>query len=138
MTTRNKPDMLIIWGDDIGISNLRIFTKGMIGYRTPNIDRIAEEGMLFTDDQGEQSCAAGRSAFITRQGVFRTGLSKVQLPGADPLSADALNKFLAASAPLLATLSASQQASAVPQTPSTPAPPGVSQSSGEASRTPVN
>jgi murein DD-endopeptidase MepM/ murein hydrolase activator NlpD len=62
----------------------------------------------------------------------------VQLPGADPLSADALNKFLAASAPLLATLSASQQASAVPQTPSTPAPPGVSQSSGEASRTPVN
>jgi arylsulfatase A-like enzyme len=75
--------MLIIWGDDIGTSNLRIFTKGMIGYRTPNIDRIAEDGTLFTDDYGEQSCAAGRSAFITGQSVFRMRLSKMQLPGAD-------------------------------------------------------
>jgi arylsulfatase A-like enzyme len=78
-----KPNILIIWGDDIGIANLSIFTKGMMGYRTPNIDRIAEEGMLFTDCYGEQSCTAGRSAFITGQSVFRTGLSKVGLPGAD-------------------------------------------------------
>jgi arylsulfatase A-like enzyme len=83
MTTAKKPNMLIIWGDDIGTSNLSIFTKGMMGYRTPNIDRIAEEGILFTDSYGEQSCTAGRSAFITGQSVFRTGLSKVGLPGAD-------------------------------------------------------
>ncbi len=83
MTTTKKPNMLIIWGDDIGTSNLSIFTKGMMGYRTPNIDRIAEEGILFTDSYGEQSCTAGRSAFITGQSVFRTGLSKVGLPGAD-------------------------------------------------------
>ncbi|CAN5117006.1 arylsulfatase [soil metagenome] len=81
--TEKKPNILIIWGDDIGISNLSIFTKGMMGYRTPNIDRIAEEGMLFTDCYGEQSCTAGRSAFITGQSVFRTGLSKVGMPGAD-------------------------------------------------------
>lgn len=78
-----KPNILIIWGDDIGIANLSIFTKGMMGYRTPNIDRIAEEGILFTDCYGEQSCTAGRSAFITGQSVFRTGLSKVGMPGAD-------------------------------------------------------
>ncbi len=78
-----KPNILIIWGDDIGTANLSIFTKGMMGYRTPNIDRIAEEGMLFTDCYGEQSCTAGRSAFITGQSVFRTGLSKVGMPGAD-------------------------------------------------------
>jgi len=83
MTTTKKPNMLIIWGDDIGTANLSIFTKGMMGYRTPNIDRIAEEGILFTDSYGEQSCTAGRSAFITGQSVFRTGLSKVGLPGAD-------------------------------------------------------
>src|ERR1700736_1932529 len=83
MTTTKKPNILIIWGDDIGTSNLSIFTKGMMGYRTPNIDRIAEEGILFTDSYGEQSCTAGRSAFITGQSVFRTGLSKVGLPGAD-------------------------------------------------------
>jgi arylsulfatase len=81
--TEKKPNILIIWGDDIGIANLSIFTKGMMGYRTPNIDRIAEEGMLFTDCYGEQSCTAGRSAFITGQSVFRTGLSKVGMPGAD-------------------------------------------------------
>src|SRR6516165_4679739 len=78
-----KPNILVIWGDDIGTSNLSIFTKGMMGYRTPNIDRIAEEGILFTDSYGEQSCTAGRAAFITGQSVFRTGLSKVGLPGAD-------------------------------------------------------
>jgi len=83
MTTPKKPNILIIWGDDIGTANLSIFTKGMMGYRTPNIDRIAEQGILFTDSYGEQSCTAGRSAFITGQSVFRTGLSKVGLPGAD-------------------------------------------------------
>ncbi|MEA5508526.1 arylsulfatase [Crocosphaera sp. UHCC 0190] len=82
MTTK-KPNIVVIWGDDIGTANLSIFTKGMMGYRTPNIDRIAEEGMLFTDYYGEQSCTAGRSAFMTGQSVFRTGLSKVGMPGAD-------------------------------------------------------
>jgi arylsulfatase len=81
--TAKKPNIVVIWGDDIGTANLSIFTKGMMGYRTPNIDRIAEEGMLFTDYYGEQSCTAGRSAFATGQSVFRTGLSKVGLPGAD-------------------------------------------------------
>src|SRR6266446_5321186 len=83
MAATKKPNILIIWGDDIGTANLSIFTKGMMGYRTPNIDRVAEEGILFTDSYGEQSCTAGRSAFITGQSVFRTGLSKVGLPGAD-------------------------------------------------------
>ncbi len=78
-----KPNILIIWGDDIGQSNLSAYTKGMMGYRTPNIDRVAKEGMLFTDYYAEQSCTAGRAAFITGQSVFRTGLSKVGLPGAD-------------------------------------------------------
>lgn len=81
--TSKKPNIVVIWGDDIGLANLSIFTKGMMGYRTPNIDRIAEEGMLFTDYYGEQSCTAGRSAFMTGQSVFRTGLSKVGMPGAD-------------------------------------------------------
>src|ERR1700675_1696427 len=83
MAATKKPNILIIWGDDIGTANLSIFTKGMMGYRTPNIDRIAEQGILFTDSYGEQSCTAGRSAFITGQSVFRTGLSKVGLPGAE-------------------------------------------------------
>jgi len=77
-----KPNFLIIWGDDIGQSNLSCFTKGVMGYRTPNIDRIANEGMLFTDYYAEQSCTAGRAAFIMGQSVFRSGLSKVGLPGA--------------------------------------------------------
>lgn len=79
----SKPNIIVIWGDDIGQSDLSIFTKGMIGFKTPNIDRIASEGMIFTDYYAEQSCTAGRSAFITGQSVFRTGLSKVGLPGAD-------------------------------------------------------
>ncbi len=79
----DKPNILVIWGDDIGQSNISAFTKGLMGYRTPNIDRIANEGMLFTDYYGEQSCTAGRSSFITGQSVFRTGLSKVGLPGAE-------------------------------------------------------
>jgi len=78
-----KPNILVIWGDDIGQSNLSVFTKGVMGYRTPNIDRIAKEGMVFTDYYGEQSCTAGRSSFVMGQSVFRTGLSKVGLPGAD-------------------------------------------------------
>ena len=77
-----KPNILVIWGDDIGQSNISAYTFGMMGYQTPNIDRIAKEGMMFTDYYGEQSCTAGRSSFIMGQSVFRTGLSKVGLPGA--------------------------------------------------------
>jgi len=80
--TPRTPNMLVIWGDDIGQSNISAYSKGMMGYRTPNIDRIANEGMLFTDYYGEQSCTAGRAAFIMGQSVFRSGLSKVGLPGA--------------------------------------------------------
>src|SRR5215212_9859185 len=80
---QDRPNILVIWGDDIGITNLSAYSDGLMGYRTPNIDRIAEEGMRFTDCYGEQSCTAGRTAFITGQSVFRTGLSKVGLPGAD-------------------------------------------------------
>ncbi|HEY6366977.1 MAG TPA: arylsulfatase [Candidatus Binatia bacterium] len=97
---QGKPNILVIWGDDIGQSNLSCYTKGVMGYRTPNIDRIANEGMIFTDYYGEQSCTAGRSAFITGQSVFRTGLSKVGIPGAtlgmraeDPSIADLLKPF---------------------------------------------
>ena len=77
-----KPNILVIWGDDVGQSNISAYTKGLMGYRTPNIDRIASEGIIFTDYYGEQSCTAGRSSFIMGQSVFRTGLSKVGLPGA--------------------------------------------------------
>ena len=77
-----KPNIVIIWGDDIGISNLSAYSQGVMGYQTPNIDRVAHEGVLFTDYYGEQSCTAGRAAFITGQSVFRTGNSKVGLPGA--------------------------------------------------------
>jgi arylsulfatase len=79
----SKPNILVIWGDDIGQSNISAYTFGLMGYKTPNIDRIAREGMMFTDYYGEQSCTAGRSSFITGQSVFRTGLSKVGLPGAE-------------------------------------------------------
>ncbi|MBS0319303.1 MAG: arylsulfatase [Proteobacteria bacterium] len=79
---RKQPNILVIWGDDIGQSNLSCYTHGLMGYKTPNIDRIAKEGMLFTDSYGEQSCTAGRSSFITGQSVLRTGLSKVGIPGA--------------------------------------------------------
>jgi arylsulfatase len=78
----DKPNILVIWGDDIGQSNISHYTHGLMGYQTPNIDRIAQEGMTFTDYYGEQSCTAGRSSFIMGQSVFRTGLSKVGLPGA--------------------------------------------------------
>ena len=82
MAKTGKPNILVIWGDDIGISNLSCYSHGLMGYRTPNIDRIAKEGMMFTDCYGEQSCTAGRSSFITGQSVYRTGLSKVGIPGA--------------------------------------------------------
>lgn len=80
---QDKPDILVIWGDDVGQSNISAYTRGMMGYQTPNIDRIAAEGTMFTDYCGEQSCTAGRSSFIMGQSVFRTGLSKVGLPGAE-------------------------------------------------------
>jgi arylsulfatase len=78
-----KPNILIIWGDDIGITNLSCYSAGLMGYRTPNIDRIADEGMRFTDAYGQQSCTAGRAAFITGQSPYRTGLTKVGMPGVD-------------------------------------------------------
>ena len=79
---QKKPNILIIWGDDIGYWNLSAYNQGMMGYKTPNIDRIAKEGALFTDWYGQQSCTAGRSCFITGQSGFRTGMLKVGLPGA--------------------------------------------------------
>jgi arylsulfatase A-like enzyme len=79
---QKKPNILIIWGDDIGYWNVSAYNQGMMGYKTPNIDRIAKEGALFTDWYGQQSCTAGRGAFITGQSGFRTGLLKVGLPGA--------------------------------------------------------
>lgn len=79
---QNKPNILILWGDDIGYWNISAYNQGMMGYKTPNIDRIAKEGALFTDWYGQQSCTAGRSCFITGQSGFRTGLLKVGLPGA--------------------------------------------------------
>jgi arylsulfatase len=79
----DRPNILVIWGDDIGIWNISQYSHGLMGYGTPNIDRIAREGMLFTDYYGEQSCTAGRSAFITGQHPIRTGLTKVGIPGSD-------------------------------------------------------
>ena len=77
-----KPNILILWGDDIGTWNISFFSRGMMGYRTPNIDRVAKEGCAFTDYYGQQSCTAGRAAFITGQNPLRTGLTKVGMPGA--------------------------------------------------------
>ena len=77
-----RPNILVIWGDDIGQFNVSAYNLGMMGYKTPNIDRIAREGALFTDWYGQQSCTAGRAAFITGQSPIRTGLTKVGLPGA--------------------------------------------------------
>ena len=94
---QDQPNIVVIWGDDIGISNLSCYSDGLMGYRTPNIDRIAEEGVRFTDYYGEQSCTAGRAAFICGQNPIRTGLTKVGMPGAtvglqpgDPTIATAL------------------------------------------------
>ena len=72
-----KANILVIWGDDIGITNLSCYSDGVMGYRTPNIDRLAREGMKFTDAYGEQSCTAGRASFIIGQSGFRPGLTKV-------------------------------------------------------------
>src|SRR4051794_4995021 len=90
-----KPNILVIMGDDIGYWNISAYNRGVMGYRTPNIDRIAAEGTIFTDYYGQQSCTAGRAAFITGQSPMRTGLLKVGLPGAkeglsdkDPTIAD--------------------------------------------------
>jgi len=80
MAKTDKPNILVIWGDDIGITNVSCYSDGLMGYRTPNIDRLAKEGMRFTDSYGEQSCTAGRASFITGQSVYRTGLSKVGVP----------------------------------------------------------
>ena len=80
--TGKKPNILVIWGDDIGWFNISAYNHGMMGYKTPNIDRLAKEGAMFTDWYGEQSCTAGRSAFITGQSGLRTGNLKVGLPGA--------------------------------------------------------
>ena len=79
----DKPNILVIWGDDIGITNISAYSDGIMGYRTPNIDRIASEGIRFTDYYGDQSCTAGRSTFITGQSGLRTGLTKVGMPGAE-------------------------------------------------------
>ncbi len=77
-----KPNILVIWGDDIGQFNISAYNMGMMGYKTPNIDSIAKQGAIFTDWYGQQSCTAGRAAFITGQSPIRTGLTKVGLPGA--------------------------------------------------------
>ena len=77
-----KPNILVIFGDDVGQSNISAYTRGVVGYKTPNIDRIANEGMIFTDYYAENSCTAGRSTFITGQVCLRTGLCKVGIPGA--------------------------------------------------------
>ncbi|MFN0116415.1 MAG: arylsulfatase [Paracoccaceae bacterium] len=79
---QGRPNILVIFGDDVGWANISAYNMGMMGYRTPNIDRIAREGAMFTDHYSENSCTAGRSAFITGQSPIRTGLSKVGLPGA--------------------------------------------------------
>jgi len=82
MTQSKKPNILILWGDDIGMWNISHYSKGMMGYQTPNIDRVAKEGVTFTDWYGQQSCTAGRASFITGQNPIRTGLTKVGMPGA--------------------------------------------------------
>ena len=77
-----KPNILVIFGDDVGQTNISAYSFGVVGYRTPNIDRLAKEGMMFTDYYAENSCTAGRSTFITGQTCLRTGLCKVGIPGA--------------------------------------------------------
>jgi arylsulfatase A-like enzyme len=97
LAQEKRPNILVIFGDDIGYWNTSAYNRGMMGYRTPNIDRIAKEGAIFTDHYAQQSCTAGRAAFITGQSCFRTGLLKVGMPGAkeglsekDPTLADLL------------------------------------------------
>src|SRR3974390_2054232 len=83
-----KPNILVIMGDDIGWYNTSVYNRGDMGYQTPNIDRIAKEGSMFLAWYGQQSCTAGRAAFITGQSPIRTGLTKVGLPGADVCPSD--------------------------------------------------
>lgn len=97
---QNKPNILIIWGDDIGQFNISAYNMGMMGYKTPNIDQLGKEGAIFTDWYGQQSCTAGRAAFITGQSPIRTGLTKVGLPGSpegmqkeDPTIATLLKEY---------------------------------------------
>jgi len=89
-----KPNILVIWGDDIGMTNLSCYSHGVMGYQTPNIDRLAKEGMMFTDAYGEQSCTAGRASFITGQSGFQTGLTKVGIP-ASPIGLKAEDPTIA-------------------------------------------
>ena len=78
---QSKANIVIIWGDDIGQSDVSAYSRGLMGFKTPNIDRVAKEGMMFTDFYAEQSCTAGRASFITGQSGLRTGMTKVGLPG---------------------------------------------------------
>ena len=80
--TARKPNILVIWGDDVGITNISFNNRGMMGYSTPNIDRIAREGLSFTDYYGQQSCTAGRAAFLSGSNPLRTGMTKVGVPSA--------------------------------------------------------
>ena len=82
-TAGKKPNILVLWGDDIGVHNISAYNHGIMGYRTPNIDRIAKEGALFTDAYAQQSCTAGRASFILGQHPFRTGLLTIGMPGSD-------------------------------------------------------
>ena len=82
MSQTDKPNILVIWGDDVGMWNISAYHNGMMGGRTPNIDRIANEGAIFTDAYAQQSCTAGRASFILGQHPFRTGLLTIGMPGA--------------------------------------------------------
>jgi arylsulfatase A-like enzyme len=111
----DKPNILMIMSDDVGISNISGYSRGMAGYHTPNIDRIASSGILFTDYYAEQSCTAGRSAFITGQSPIRTGLTKVGFPGAsigiqkeDPTLAEMLKPMGYATGQFGKTISATE------------------------------
>src|SRR3954453_16452583 len=88
-----KPNILVIWGDDIGYANLSAYNMGMMGYHTPNIDRIAKEGALFTDAYAQQSCTAGRASFILGQHPFRTGLLTIGMPGSPQGQGHSIQKF---------------------------------------------
>ena len=78
-----KPNIIVIWGDDVGWFNISAYNRGMMGYETPNLDRLAKEGIMFTDAYAQQSCTAGRAAFITGQSPIRTGLLTIGMPGAE-------------------------------------------------------
>jgi arylsulfatase A-like enzyme len=118
-----RPNIVIIWGDDIGQSDVSAYSHGLMGFKTPNIDRIAKEGVMFTDYYAEQSCTAGRSSFITGQSGLRTGMTKVGLPGAtlglqkeDPTIAELLKPLGYATANSARTISATATNSCPPST----------------------